>query len=250
LKFLVLSRGDVSSFGQCHFFASSILNWDGFFRAVDFWDDDDQVDAVQEYTTARGFHYLPTQNLALKTQHYSSLLNPSYIMDLQYLRRLLKIFDESTAVDLEIEEEGVSLRMSKVSEHQANFAPQQIYQMPSAMPQMQMAPPSAAPASAPSQAAPSAVPSQAATAASDGGKKTQQVCSPIVGTFYRAPAPDADSFIQVGTRVTVGSTLCIVEAMKLMNEIESDVAGTVVKILVENGQPVEYNQPLVLVELD
>jgi acetyl-CoA carboxylase biotin carboxyl carrier protein len=175
-------------------------------------------------------------------------------MDLQYLRRLLKIFDESTAVDLEIEEEGVSLRMSKVSEHQPTFAPQQMYQMPSAMPQMQMGmPQNAAPAAAQAastQVASNAAPQAASAAASDGGKKTQQVCSPIVGTFYRAPAPDADSFIQVGTRVSVGSTLCIVEAMKLMNEIESDVAGTVVKILVENGQPVEYNQPLVLVELD
>jgi acetyl-CoA carboxylase biotin carboxyl carrier protein len=172
-------------------------------------------------------------------------------MDLQYLRRLLKIFDESTAVDLEIEEEGVSLRMSKVSEHQANFAPQQVYQMPNMMPQMQMAAPNAAQTQASSaQATPSAAPQAASAATSESGKKTQQVCSPIVGTFYRAPAPDADSFIQVGTRVSVGSTLCIVEAMKLMNEIESDVAGTVVKILVENGQPVEYNQPLVLVELD
>ncbi|MCU0425335.1 MAG: acetyl-CoA carboxylase biotin carboxyl carrier protein [Candidatus Kapabacteria bacterium] len=168
-------------------------------------------------------------------------------MDLQYLRRLLKIFDESSAVDLEIEEEGVTLRMSKFSEHQAAFAsapqvihvPQQMASMPVAM---------AAPASAPTPAAaPTAAP---AATSSDSGKKTHQVCSPIVGTFYRAPAPDADAFVQVGSRVSVGTTLCIVEAMKLMNEIESDAAGTVVKILVENGQPVEYNQPLMLVEVE
>jgi acetyl-CoA carboxylase biotin carboxyl carrier protein len=179
-------------------------------------------------------------------------------MDLQYLRRLLKIFDESTAVDLEIEEEGVSLRMSKISEHQATFAPQQIYQMPNMVPQMQMTtvpqgvePMQAAQIQAAQTQAASSAASQVASAAPiESGKKTQQVCSPIVGTFYRAPAPDADSFIHVGTRVSVGSTLCIVEAMKLMNEIESDVEGTVVKVLVENGQPVEYNQPLVLVELD
>ncbi|MGB5848177.1 MAG: acetyl-CoA carboxylase biotin carboxyl carrier protein [Ignavibacteriaceae bacterium] len=72
--------------------------------------------------------------------------------------------------------------------------------------------------------------------------------SPIVGTFYRAPAPDADPYVQVGDSVSPGTVLCVVEAMKLMNEIESDVAGKVVKILVENGRPVEYNQPLFFIE--
>lgn len=168
-------------------------------------------------------------------------------MDLQYLRRLLKIFDESTAVDLEIEEEGVKLKMSKVSEHQPVIAAApQHFMMPS--PAMAQAAPQVSVPAAPlatSQAAPAAASGDAGS-----GKKTHQVCSPIVGTFYRAPAPDADAFIQVGSRVSIGATLCIVEAMKLMNEIESDATGTVVKILVENGQPVEYNQPLVLLELD
>jgi acetyl-CoA carboxylase biotin carboxyl carrier protein len=171
-------------------------------------------------------------------------------MDLQYLRRLLKIFDESTAVDLEIEEEGVKLKMSKVSEHQPmitaapqHFASQQFAPQQMIMPASQAMPQAATPSASPS--APVAASNDAGN-----GKKTHQVCSPIVGTFYRAPAPDADAFIQVGSRVSVGATLCIVEAMKLMNEIESDATGTVVKILVENGQPVEYNQPLVLLELD
>ncbi|GBD89327.1 biotin carboxyl carrier protein of acetyl-CoA carboxylase [bacterium BMS3Abin04] len=75
-----------------------------------------------------------------------------------------------------------------------------------------------------------------------------EIRSPIVGTFYRAPAPDADTYVQVGDRLSEGSVLCIVEAMKLMNEIESDVSGKVVKILVENATPVEYNQPLFLIE--
>jgi acetyl-CoA carboxylase biotin carboxyl carrier protein len=74
------------------------------------------------------------------------------------------------------------------------------------------------------------------------------VTSPMVGTFYRAPAPDADPYIEVGDPVTVGQTVCIVEAMKLMNEIESEVKGRVVKILVENAQPVEYGQKLFLIE--
>lgn len=74
------------------------------------------------------------------------------------------------------------------------------------------------------------------------------VTSPIVGTFYRSPSPEADPFVEVGTRVNKGQVLCIIEAMKLMNEIESDVDGIIVKILVENGQPVEYGEPLFLIE--
>lgn len=75
------------------------------------------------------------------------------------------------------------------------------------------------------------------------------VISPLVGTFYRAPAPDASPFVEVGSRVERGQVLCIVEAMKIMNEIESDVSGIVRKILVENGQPVEYGEPLFLIEV-
>ena len=75
-----------------------------------------------------------------------------------------------------------------------------------------------------------------------------QIRSPIVGTFYRAPAPDADPYVEVGQTVEPKTVLCIIEAMKLMNEIESDAAGRITKILVENGQPVEYNQPLFLLE--
>lgn len=77
-----------------------------------------------------------------------------------------------------------------------------------------------------------------------------KICSPIVGTFYRAPAPDAEPYVKVGDVVSPGTVLCIVEAMKLMNEIESDVSGKVVKILVENESPVEYNQPLFEIELN
>ena len=75
-----------------------------------------------------------------------------------------------------------------------------------------------------------------------------EVHSPMVGTFYRAPSPDADPYVEVGQSVSVGQTLCIVEAMKLMNEIEAEISGKIVKILVENAQPVEYNQPLFLIE--
>jgi acetyl-CoA carboxylase biotin carboxyl carrier protein len=101
-------------------------------------------------------------------------------------------------------------------------------------------------ASAPASAAPVLPATSAASPApaAEAGEKLHEVKSPIVGTFYESPAPGAPSFVQVGDRVEVGQVLCIVEAMKLMNEIESDVAGEVVKRIVSSGQPVEYGQPL------
>jgi acetyl-CoA carboxylase biotin carboxyl carrier protein len=88
----------------------------------------------------------------------------------------------------------------------------------------------------------------AAAAAAAAEAKGHTLKSPMVGTFYRAPSPGAPSFVEVGQGVSKGQTLCIIEAMKLLNEIESDVAGTIKAILVENGQPVEYGQPLFLIE--
>jgi len=103
-----------------------------------------------------------------------------------------------------------------------------------------------APAGAPASTAVATGPAPAAGSAATGNLLV--VTSPMVGTFYRAPAPDADPYIEVGDLVSVGQTVCIVEAMKLMNEIESEVKGRVVKILVENTQPVEYGQKLFLIE--
>lgn len=99
---------------------------------------------------------------------------------------------------------------------------------------------------------PAANPAPAPAAASSASKneKTVAITSPMVGTFYRAPAPDADPYVENGDRVEVGQTVCIVEAMKLMNEIESDVSGRIARILVENAQPVEYGQVLFLVEAE
>ncbi len=152
-------------------------------------------------------------------------------MDLSYLENIIKLFESSTLTELEIDEEGSRVTLSRAKE-------QPMFAMP---PQMQYAMPQApsAPATAPSGEA----------AAPSSGAKTHEVKSPIVGTFYRAPAPDADPYIQVGQQVENGTTLCIIEAMKLMNEIESDAAGKVVKILVENGSPVEYGQPLFVLEV-
>ncbi|RMF35094.1 MAG: acetyl-CoA carboxylase biotin carboxyl carrier protein [Chlorobiota bacterium] len=159
-------------------------------------------------------------------------------MDLNYLRRLLKLFDESTLTELTIEEEGVTVRLARRFESSNNA--------PLALPQVMVQP------VAPSNLAPTAAPAQEPlpAAAPAPSARTHTIVSPIVGTFYRAPAPDAEPFVKVGDHVVPGQTLCIVEAMKLMNEIESDVSGTVVKILVENGQPVEYNQPLFEIALD
>jgi acetyl-CoA carboxylase biotin carboxyl carrier protein len=100
-----------------------------------------------------------------------------------------------------------------------------------------------APAAQPAAAAP-------APAAEESSDEIQghAVKSPMVGTFYRSPSPGSKPFIEVGQQVSVGDTLCIIEAMKILNQIESDKAGTVKKILVENGQPVEYNQPLFIIE--
>lgn len=149
-------------------------------------------------------------------------------MDLNYLKKLLKIFDESTLSELAIEEEGVNVKLAR---NISSGTVQTLVHAPYTQQMQQAAPVAPAAEPAPVEKAPA-------------GKATHKVLSPIVGTFYRAPAPDADSFVKVGDKVTAGQTVCIVEAMKLMNEIESDMTGTIVKILVENQNPVEYNQPL------
>ena len=151
-------------------------------------------------------------------------------MDLSYLEQLIKLFESSTLTELEIDEEGSRVTLGRAKEPSfGGFAmPQMGYPMPPA----------------PQPAAPALPAATTATSA-----KTHEVKSPIVGTLYRAPSPDADPYVQVGQQVNNGQTLCIIEAMKLMNEIESDAAGKVVKILVENGQPVEYGQPLFLLEV-
>ncbi len=178
-------------------------------------------------------------------------------MDLGYLRKLLKIFDESTATELIIEEEGIKLHIVKQAKDTAAGAPSApapIF-IPYAplgappVPNPNSLPAATTQAAAPAEAAP-VPPAAPAEPAAKPEKPLHEIRSPIVGTFYRAPAPDAEPFVQVGSHVTPGTTLCIIEAMKLMNEIQSDIAGTVVKILVENGQPVEYNQVLFLIEPD
>ncbi len=169
-------------------------------------------------------------------------------MDLQYLRRLIKIFDDSTASDLTIEEEGVKIAMSRKYNDSTPQAVnlQQFYPQPA----VNAARPAAVGDMAATAAKELTVPTAATeTKAQDAGN-LHKINSPIVGTFYRAPSPESDPFVEVGAHVTAGTTLCIIEAMKLMNEIESDISGTIVEILVNNAQPVEYNQAMFLIKPD
>lgn len=156
-------------------------------------------------------------------------------MDLQYVRRLIKIVNESQIAEIEIEEDGKRVRVTR-SVAAAAMLP--AVQHVAAPVQIQ------AQADAGNAGQAPAV-SQAPAAAS---AQYHEVRSPIVGTFYRSSSPEADPFVQVGQSVSVGDTLCIIEAMKIMNDIESDASGRVVKVLVENGQPVEYNQALFLID--
>jgi acetyl-CoA carboxylase biotin carboxyl carrier protein len=164
-------------------------------------------------------------------------------MDLAYLRKLIKILDQSNVTEMEIDEEGIKVRLVKTANNRAE-APPGLW-----MPYQMMAPPTHAhqPAAGPDTAGHAAgMNEEKPTGAAE--TVYHEVKSPIVGTFYRAPAPDADSYVEVGQEVEAGTVLCIVEAMKLMNEIESDVKGKIVKIMVENAQPIEYNQTLFLIE--
>jgi acetyl-CoA carboxylase biotin carboxyl carrier protein len=146
-------------------------------------------------------------------------------MDLRKLKTLIDLVQNSGISELEISEGEEKIRIAK---HPAASASTTTVMMPSApMPQM-----AAAPVAAPVVAAAPAEP------------EGHVVKSPMVGTFYRSGSPGAPAFVDIGSSVKEGDTLCIIEAMKLMNEIESDAAGTIKAVLVENGQPVEYGQPL------
>jgi acetyl-CoA carboxylase biotin carboxyl carrier protein len=156
-------------------------------------------------------------------------------MDISYIKKIIKLVEHSGIDELELEEEGKKIKVARrrkpeVPEQSVNAA---------ILPSL-----SAVPAQITAQV------EAGKPAASAPAKESQyhEIRSPIVGTFYRAPAPDAESYVEIGQTIKVGSVLCIVEAMKLMNEIESDCDGKIVKIMAENGKPVEYNQVLFLVE--
>jgi len=152
-------------------------------------------------------------------------------MDLDLIKKLVKIVDGSDVTELEIQEGDLKIKIGK--KFKTNFG-------------------NNIPANSPviTEVVSSAKVEQSIKEKVE--EKVQsnklEIKSPIVGTFYRSPAPDADPYVQVGDIINKGTVLCIVEAMKLMNEIESDIDGKIVKIMVDNGKPVEYNQPLFLIE--
>ena len=149
-------------------------------------------------------------------------------MDIRKVKKLIELLEESQVAEIEIHEGEESVRISR---------------MP-AQPVVQAAPAIAMAAPVATAAPPAAVPEPAAEAAKPDG---HEVTSPMVGTFYEAASPGAKPFVQVGQQVSVGDTLCIVEAMKMLNQIEADKAGKVSAILVENGQPVEFGQALFVI---
>lgn len=153
-------------------------------------------------------------------------------MDLRKLKKLIDLVEESGIAELELTEGEEKVRISR---QPAGGQPQFYPYMQ--QPMMHMGAPAAAPAVAPVAENPSAAPVI----------EGHVVKSPMVGTFYRSPSPDAKAFVDIGSSVASGDTLCIIEAMKLLNEIESDHSGVIKAILVENGQPVEYGEPLFII---
>lgn len=147
-------------------------------------------------------------------------------MDIRKVKKLIELLEESNIGEIEIKEGEDSVRISRQS-----------YQPPA----MTYAAPPPVAAAAPAPVAPE---SQAAESAVAAPHSDNAVLSPMVGTFYRSPGPDAPSFVEVGQTIRVGDVLCIVEAMKMMNQIEADKSGTIDAILVEDGEPVEFDQPL------
>lgn len=157
-------------------------------------------------------------------------------MDIRKIKKLIELVEESGISELEISEGEESVRISRTPASTGFPVMQQAYAAPMYAPQPGLSQ-AIAPAAAPVMEAP-------AVAEVSG----HIVRSPMVGTFYRTPTPDAKAFVEVGQKVNAGDTLCIVEAMKMMNQIEADKTGVVKAILVENGQPVEFDEPLVVIE--
>ena len=156
-------------------------------------------------------------------------------MDIRKIRKLIELVEETGVSELEIKEGEESVRISLGGNQMV---------APQALPTNYVAAPTAAPVAEPTSSTPAA----ARVADEPSLPEGHVVTSPMVGTMYRAPSPEAAPFVEKGKHVKAGETLCIVEAMKLFNEIESEVSGTIVKVLVEDAQPIEYDQALFLVD--
>jgi acetyl-CoA carboxylase biotin carboxyl carrier protein len=159
-------------------------------------------------------------------------------MDIRKVKKLIELLEESGIAEIEISEGEESVRISRYPAGGGNAAPI-VHYAPAPM-----APMAAAPVAAPA----AAIAAPAAAAPAVAAKADHTVTAPMVGTFYSAATPGAKAFVDIGSEVNVGDTLCIIEAMKMMNQIESDKAGRVTAILVKNGDPVEFGQPLFIIE--
>lgn len=157
-------------------------------------------------------------------------------MDIRKVKKLIEILEQSDVAEIEIHEGEESVRISRHGNASTPYIVPQAMATPTQTSATVAAQPSG-PASEP-----------AAASEPDEAPEDSLVRSPMVGTFYRSPSPGSPSFVEEGDRVKVGDTLCIIEAMKILNQIESEKAGTIKQILVENGQPVEYNQILFVIE--
>lgn len=179
-----------------------------------------------------------TKKTTAKSSRAAKATEPS--LNMQELRELAELVDAHGFTDFEFENETIRVRLSK------QVAPAQIVQavQPIAAPVQSGAPAQATTAAATAAKPETPHPGAKADAEAAADEDLYKIPSPIVGTFYRSPAPDKDPYIQIGSKVAPESVVCIIEAMKLMNEIQAEVSGEVVKIYVENGQPVEYGQPL------
>jgi acetyl-CoA carboxylase biotin carboxyl carrier protein len=159
-------------------------------------------------------------------------------MDIREIQNLIKFVSKSEVAEVNLKLEGFEIKIKNIGGQTVTYAPQAMVQ-----PQMMAAP---AQVSAP---APTSAPAESTSAsAAEDNSKYITVKSPMIGTFYRSSGPGKDPFVSVGDSVSVGSVLCIVEAMKLFNEIESEVSGKIVKILVDDTTPIEYDQPLFLID--
>ncbi|MEG3638427.1 acetyl-CoA carboxylase biotin carboxyl carrier protein [Magnetococcus sp. PR-3] len=160
-------------------------------------------------------------------------------MDLKEIRQLIKMLDGTDVSEIEVCQEGSTVRISRGVQQTVVAAPQAY---------MAQAPMAAAPAAGMPVAAPAAAAAPAAGEVAEDRGNAVAVTSPMVGTFYKSPSPDAAAFIKEGDIIEKGQVLCIIEAMKLMNEIESEQSGRLVKILVDNASPVEFGEELFLIE--
>lgn len=169
-------------------------------------------------------------------------------MDIKFLDKLFELFDKSEATEFYLEEEDTKITLTK-NKPESNIDIEKVISLMGSMQHAHAAPIAPAPqAIAPpvQSTAPSATTPENNT--NESNSNLHEITSPIVGTFYKAPSPDSAPFVEVGSRVNKGDTLCIVEAMKLMNEIESDVSGIVEKILINNSDPVEFGQVMFLIK--